>query len=178
MVSGILQLITYHTTGGLCYEIFLKQISSKLDIAINVKNFIFPDFNFFFLFFSLILFVEACIRLQNSWKVKIDTVMFTICWWKRRNTVHPSTDQPSSEMLQTATYLNSYKVGPFLLMALCFLFFKVFGLLLNYNFVGISKVIMDCTLLGLPVYWVISSGEICIFIQLKYSQLRYRLGYF
>ena len=138
----------------------------------------FPISTSFFLFFSLILFVEACIRLKNSWKVIIDTVMFTICWWKRRNTVHLSTDQPSSEMLQTAIYLNSYKVGPFLLMALVFLFFKVLGLLLNYNFVGISKVIIDCILFGLPVYWVISSGEICDFIQLKFSQLRYRLGYF
>ena len=150
---------------------------SKLDIAINDENFIFSDD--LFLIPILILLVEACIRLKNNWKVIIQTLMSAVCWCKRRNAVHPSTNQHSSEMLQsqTATYLNSYKVGPFLLMALCFVLFQVLSLL-KYNVIDISKVIIDCVMLGLPIYWVMSSGDICEFIQLKYSQLKYRLGYF
>ena len=50
IVSGILQIITYYYSGTLCNAILLKQLVSKLDIVINVKNFIFSTFNFQFVF--------------------------------------------------------------------------------------------------------------------------------
>ena len=169
IVAGILQMITYHNNRTFCNPMLLQQFISKLDIVINDGSFIFPNFNFHFLFHYLILFAEACIRLKSNWK--------DICWCKRRNTVHPSTDKSSSEMLQIATYLNPYKVGPFLMMALCFVFFQVLNLV-QHNVIDLDNVIIDCVLLGLPIYWVISSDNICDFIKLKYNQWKYSLGYF
>ena len=131
-----------------------------------------------FVFQFLILLIEVCIRLKNNWKVITETVMYTVCWWKRRNAVHPSADQPSSESLLLASYLNPYKGGSLLLLvlALFFVLLKVLRLL-KYNVIDFVKIIFDCGLFVLPIYWGISSDDIRAFVKLKCNQLRYRLGY-
>jgi hypothetical protein len=178
-LSGILLLINYFESGGLCNQIFLKQLVSRLGIVINVDNFIFSDFDIFSLIRFLILLVEACIRLKENWKVITKTVIYTICWCKRRNTVDPSTYQPSSDMLHLASYLNPYKVGAFLLLALSFAFLEALYQKLNYNMiVVVNLVFADFAMLGLSIYWVISSEDICTFIQLKYNQRKYSLGFY
>jgi hypothetical protein len=176
LVSGILQIITYYYSGTLCNAILLKQLVSKLDIVINVENFIFSTFNFQFVFQFLILLIEVCIRLKNNWKVITETVIYTVCWWKRRNAVDPSADQPSSESLLLASYLNPYKGGSLLVLALLFVLLKVLRLL-KYNVIDFVKIIFDCGLFVLPIYWAISSDDILAFIKLKCNQLKYRLGY-
>ena len=180
-VTGILQLITYLNNGTLCNATFLRQLCSKLNIVINIENFKFPSFDSLILIRFLILLVEACIRLKNNWTAITETVMFTVCWLKRKNTVHTSTVQPSSdtlEILQLASYINDYKVGPFLLMTLCFVLIQVLNQALNYILISVDLVFIDFALLGLPIYWVMSSDDICDFIKRKYSQWKYRMGYF
>ena len=160
-----------------CNVVIVEEFASKLDIKINVENFLFPEVDFFFLFHSLILLTEACIRLNNNWRVITEMVRYTCCCWKRRNAVHPSTSQPSSDNLLVASYLNLYKVGSFLLVVLCFLFVQLLHQTFNFNMISANQVLADCLWLGLPIYWV-NSYVICDFIKLKYKQLKYSLGSF
>ena len=176
IVAGILQMITYHYSGTLCNVVLVEEFASKLGIKINVENFLFPEVEFFFLFHFLILLAEACIRLHNNWKEITDMLKCTVCWWKRRNAVHPSTSQPSSENLLVASYLNLYKVGSFLLVVLCFVLVQLLHQTFNYK-ISANLVIADCLWLGLPIYWV-NSPVIFDFIKLKCNQLKYSLGYF
>ena len=92
-------------------------------------------------------------------------------------TDHPATDQPAQQPLQLDTYVNLYKVGPFLLVAICFGFIEILRLM-NYKTEIMRRTSFDWVLLGLPIYWIISSDDICDFIQLKCSQLKSRLGYY
>ena len=178
LVAGILQMITYIYSGTVCNQVILEELASKLDIKLNFENFVFPEVDFFYLFHFLILLAEACIQMKNNWKDFTETVMYTVCWCKRKNAVHTSPIQPSAENLLGASYLNLYKVGSFLLVILCFLFIQLLNKTLNYNMISASQVIADCLLLGLPIYWVISSNDISDFTKLKYNQLKYSLGYF
>ena len=184
-LSGIMLMINYWNSGGICDPIFLNNIFEKMDIVVNAENFLFSSVDLASLFNMAILVLEVCILLKNNWKVIKVTVMYTVCWWKRRNAVFPSdgqpsssTDQSSSEIPQITTHLKQYKVGPFVLLTFCFLFLQVLLLLQNCKMIAANQVIQDIALLGLPIYWVISSDGICDFIKLKYSQLMYRLGYF
>ena len=178
IVSGIIQLMIYHNSEGLCSTFNLKLVSSKMEIVINFDKFIIPNLDLIDLFILLILLVEACIRLKKYWKVIRETVMlYTVCWWKNGRAVHPSSDQPSSEMLELTTYLNPYKGGCYLVLTLFFGIIKVLSLM-KFNVIDVCTIIIDCALLGLPICWVITSDDISTFIKLKYSQLKYRLGHF
>ena len=176
-ISVVLLLIIFLNNGGLCNVNFLEQLTLKLGMSVNNENFIFNNLNLLVLFHILILLVEAIIRLRNNWKVIIETVRNIACWWRRSNTVHPFIDQPSMENLLLNTYLNQYKVGPTMLLIICIIFLKVLSLW-KYNVVDFSQAFLDCSFLGLPVYWVVSSDEISEFVKLKYNQLKYRFGYF
>lgn len=175
-VSGIVLLISYLDSGGFCNKKFLEQFFLKLDIVINAENFIYPNLNIQFLFHFLILLVEFSIRLNNNWSVITETVRCPTCWWKSRNAINPSSDQPPAGP-DFATYLDQYKVGPILLLILLFAFLQVIGLL-KFNVISFQQAFYDCAAFGLPIYWIISSDEICDFIKLKYHQLKYRFGYY
>ena len=172
-LSGILLLITYFDSGGLCFQPHLDLTFKKLDMVIDQENFIFSNLNLIPLFSLLILIVEACICLANNWKVIKETIIFTTCWWKRRHVVHSS-----SQPLQLVTYVNLYKGGPFLFAALLTGFLQILRWLMSYKAKMINQVFFDCAMLGLPIYWVISSDDICDFTKLKCSQQKYRLGYY
>ena len=180
MISGTILMIIYFIKGGICNEYILKNIIEELDIAINIENFIFSNVVLAPFFLMVILILEVCIRLKNNWKDITETVMHPVCCCKRTNAVNPSTDQLSSETQQLASYLNQYKVGPFMSAIICFVFLQVLLLMLNYStiLIAINKVFLDSAILGLPIFCVISTDGIFTFVKLKYNQLKYRLGYF
>ena len=179
-LSGIILLIVYFDNGGLCKEQVWDLVFSKLDMVIDQKNFLFSNMNPVPIFTMLILIVEASIRLAKYWKVITETIMYAACWWnRRRNAVYPThSDQPSPQPLHLNIYVNLYKVDPFMLVSLCYGFIHILHLLNFKTEVMINQVTFDCAMLGLPIYWVISSDDICDFIKLKYSQQKYRLGYY
>lgn len=89
LVSVVLLLITFYNSGGLCNINFLEQLTLKLGMVVNNGNFIYSNFNLQILFNSLILLVEASIRLKNNWKAIRGTVRYIVCWWNRSNSVYP-----------------------------------------------------------------------------------------
>ena len=167
--SGFLLLITYFESGGLCIKHLLDLTFNKLDMDINQDNFIFSNLNPVPLFTLLILIIEAWIRLSKNWIVISETIKYTVCWWNRRNTVHPASDQPSSVMLRLLTFTDLYKLGPLLMVALGYGFIRIL-LFVDIKTEVLSQVMFDCALLALPIYWVISSDDICDFIKLKINQ--------
>ena len=180
MISGTILLIIYFIKGGICNEYILKNIIEELDISIDFENFIFSNAVLAPFFLTVILVLEVCIRLKNNWKDLTETVMHPVCCCKKTNAVNPSTSQASSETQQLASFLNQYKVGPFMLEIICFVFLQVLLLILNYSsiLIAINKVFLHSANLGLPIFYVISTDEIFDFVNLKYNQLKYRLGYF
>ena len=175
--SGFMLLITYFESGGLCIKQLLGLTFKKLDMDMNQENFIFSNLNPVPLFTLLILIIEALMRLAKNWILITETIKYTVCWFRRRNIVHPASDQPSSGMLQMLIFIDFYKLGPLLLVAISYGFIRIL-LLVNYKTEVMSQVIFDCALLELPIYWVISSDDICNFIKSKYNQRKYRLGYY
>ena len=170
-------MVTYWNSGGICNQKFVDQLINRLDMILDDKTFIFANVNLVLLYVLLILQIEFCIHFGNNWKVIKKLIMCKKCWWKKRNSVYSLTNQPSSGMLQLVDHINHYEVGPGMILLLCWMFLQTLNLL-SYSSVTFNQVFIDYAMFGFTIYFVISSEEIWNFIELKYSQLKYRFGYF
>ena len=170
-------MITYWNSGGICNQRVFDQLFNKLDMVIDDGNFIFANVNLAFLYVFLILMIDFCIRLGNNWKGISQVIRCKTSWWRNINAVHSSSDQPSSEMLQLVDYVNHYELGPSMILLLCWMFLQTLNLL-TYSSVAFNQVFIDYALFGFPIYLIFSSKDILSFVNLKYNQLKYRMGYF
>ncbi len=199
-----LKIFTFKKKGTLCSLGPVMILCYKLNLDISNTNTFLVDNNIDNMIYSIIVMIEAIIRLcrvckKKKWKYrnKVDVVNIPRNQASRKAWVEPkitlaekettkghinidqlknNENEPAAERV-TTKHLKATMIGPFVPMFFfgLFLWIIVNFIVVQYN---LSSVYTDCMLLGLPFYWVISSQEIKFHLKLKISQFKVKLGYF
>ena len=169
----------------------------KLHLDISNTNTFLVDNNIDNMIYSMIVIIEAIIRLcrvckrKKKWKSrnKVDVVNIHRNKASRKAWIEPKITHAEEETTKGDINIDQNNenepaaegvtamIGPFVPM---FFFGLFLWIIVNFIVVQyyLSSVYTDCMLLGLPFYWVISSQEIKDHLKLKINQFKVKLGYF
>ena len=92
-----------------------------------------------------------------------------------QHNVVPLCENPASSPLENINKKDENNLGPYALMFFFYIIIYIIAYFTDYN---LGPALFDCFFLGLPILWTASSTEILDFSNLKYNQMKYRLGYF
>ena len=192
-----LKIFTLEKKGTLCSLGPVMILCYKLHLDISNTNTFLVDNNIDNMIYSMIVIIEAIIRLcrvckrKKKWKSrnKVDVVNIHRNKASRKAWVEPKFTRAEEETTKGDINIDQNNenepaaegvtamIGPFVPM---FFFGLFLWIIVNFIVVQyyLSSVYTDCMLLGLPFYWVISSQEIKDHLKLKINQFKVKLGNF